>query len=285
MKIFVAGATGVIGRVLLPKLVKEDHEVFGMTRNPDQSQVVEALGAKVIVADIYNRNNIMEAIGEIRPDVIIHQLTSLSNWSVEDNAKIRIVGTRNLVEAAKQAGVSKMIAQSIAWAYEPGEHPATEEISLDLQAPLPRKMTIDGIVALEGAVAEIPKHIVLRYGTLYGPDTWYDSKGTIAEKVRKRELPATDGIASFVHVEDAANAALLALDWQSGTLNIVDDEPAPGTAWLPVYADALQAPVPDIQPGSNGWERGASNAKARQNYGWEPKFPTWRSGFAQALGK
>jgi len=283
MKIFVAGSTGVIGRTLLPKLVNAGHEVIGMTRNPDQSYVIEALGAKAVVADIYNRRNIIEVVGEIRPDVVIHQLTSLSNWSVEDNARIRIVGTRNLVDAAKQAGVNKMIAQSIAWAYEPGEHPATEEIALDTQAPLPRKMTIDGIVALEETVAEIPNHLILRYGTLYGPDTWYDSKGTMAEKVRKRELPATSGVSSFVHVEDAANAALLALDWPAGTLNIVDDEPAPGTEWLPIYANALQAPAPEIHLGSNGWERGASNAKVRQEHGWEPKFPTWRSGFGQAL--
>jgi len=283
MKIFVAGSTGVIGRSLLPKLVKAGHEVIGMTRNPEQSQVIAALGAKAIVADVFNRDEMIRAVGEVKPDVVIHQLTSLSNWNVTDNARIRIEGTRHLVDAAKKAGVKKIIAQSIAWAYEPGDRPATEEVSLDIQAQLPRKTTIDGIIALEGAVAEIPDHVILRYGTLYGPDTWYDSKGAMAEKARKRELPATDGVVSFLHVEDAANAAILALDWPAGTLNIVDDEPAPGTKWLPVYAETLQAPVPEIQSGSSGWERGASNAKARNKYGWEPKFPTWRLGFAQAL--
>ncbi|GAA3410083.1 hypothetical protein GCM10020370_53000 [Paenibacillus hodogayensis] len=136
---------------------------------------------------------------------------------------------------------------------------------------------------MEGAAAEIPNHVILRYGTLYGPDTWYDSKGAMAEKIRNHQLTATNGVVSFLHVEDAANAALLALDWPAGTLNIVDDEPAPGTKWLPVYADALKAPMPEFQLGSNDWERGASNAKARQEYGWEPVFPTWRLGFAQAL--
>ncbi|MEK8131607.1 NAD(P)-dependent oxidoreductase [Paenibacillus filicis] len=283
MKIFVAGSTGVIGRSLLPKLVREGHEVIGMTHSPEQKQVIQALGAKAIVADAFDREGILAAVGEVRPDVVIHQLTSLSNWSSADNARIRMEGTRNLVDAAQKAGVHKMIAQSIAWAYEPGDHPATEEVPLDIQSSSPRKTTIDGIVALEGAVAEIPNHVILRYGTLYGPDTWYDRKGAMADKIRKRELPATDGITSFLHVEDAANAALLALNWPTGTLNIVDDEPAPGTEWVPVYADALQAPVPEIQLGSSGWERGASNAKARKEYGWEPVFPTWRLGFAQAL--
>ncbi|WP_042163691.1 NAD-dependent epimerase/dehydratase family protein [Paenibacillus gorillae] len=282
MKIFVAGSTGVIGRSLLPKLVKAGHEVIGMTRNAEQLQVIEALGAKAIVADAFDREGIIEAIGEIKPDAVMHQLTSLSNWSSADNARIRMEGTRNLVDAAKQAGVKKIIAQSISWAYEPGEQPATEEVPLDIQAAAPRKTTIDGIVALEEAAAELPDHVILRYGTLYGPHTWYDSKGAMADKTRNHELPATDGITSFLHVEDAANAALLALDWPSGTLNIVDDEPASGTEWLPVYAEALHAPGPEFQSGSNDWERGASNAKARK-YGWVPQYPTWRSGFAQSL--
>ncbi|MFC3745124.1 NAD-dependent epimerase/dehydratase family protein [Paenibacillus sp. GCM10012306] len=283
MRIFVAGSTGVIGRILLPKLVKAGHEVIGMTHNPGQQQTIEALGAKPIIADAFDREEMIKVLGEIKPDVVIHQLTSLSNWSSADNARIRIEGTRNLVDAAKQAGVQKIIAQSISWAYEPGDTPATEEVSLDIEAPTPRKTTIDGIVALEGAVAEIPNHVILRYGTLYGAGTWYDIRGVMAEKARNSELPATNGISSFVHVEDAANAALLALDWSTGTLNIVDDEPAPGTAWIPVYAEALKAPAPEVQAGGSGWERGASNAKARNEYGWEPKFPTWRTGFVQAL--
>ncbi|WP_312115727.1 NAD-dependent epimerase/dehydratase family protein [Brevibacillus reuszeri] len=283
MRIFVAGSTGVIGRFLLPKLVRAGHEVTGMTRSSEQKQVIQALGARAIVADVFDSEGLIETIGEIRPDVVIHQLTSLSNWSLADNAKIRMEGTRNLVDAAQKAGVKKMIAQSIAWAYESGDEPATEEVPFDVQAPFPRKTTIDGIVALEGAVAEVPSHVILRYGTLYGPDTCYDRKGAMAEKTRNRELPATEGTVSFLHVEDAANAAFLALDWPTGTLNIVDDEPAPGTNWLPVYADALQAPMPEIQLGRTGWERGASNAKARNEYGWEPIYPTWRSGFAQDL--
>ncbi|SUA95920.1 NAD-dependent epimerase/dehydratase [Paenibacillus thiaminolyticus] len=125
----------------------------------------------------------------------------------------------------------------------------------------------EGIAALEEAAAEIPEHVILRYGTLYGPDTWYDKTGAIAKKVLDRQLAATDGVSSFLHVEDAAHAALLALDWPAGPVNIVDDEPAAGTQWLPVYAEMLQAPAPQYEPGSNRGERGTSNAKARSEYG------------------
>ncbi|CAM3521863.1 NAD(P)-dependent oxidoreductase [Paenibacillus lupini] len=283
MKIFVAGSTGVIGRLLLPKLVRAGHEVFGMTHCVERKASIQALGAKPIVVDAFERDDILGVIGELRPDVIIHQLTSLSNWNLEDNARIRIEGTRNLVDAAKAAGVKRFIAQSISWAYEPGDHPATEEVPLDLQAPLPRKSTINGIIALERAVAEVPNHVILRYGMLYGPETWYDKRGVMAEKVLQRQLHANDGITSFLHVEDAANAAMLALDWPTGWVNIVDNEPAAGTQWLPVYADALQAPEPEYQPGRNRGERGASNTKAQNEYGWVPLYPTWRSGFGQSL--
>lgn len=283
MKIFVAGSTGVIGRLLLPKLVKAGHEVIGMTHSPERISFIEGLGAKAIVVDAFDREGVLSGVGEVRPDVIIHQLTSLSQWDLADNARIRIEGTRNLVDAAHAAGVKRMIAQSIAWAYEAGDHPATESAPLDIHAPMPRKMTIDGIATLEGAVAEIPNHVILRYGMLYGPGTWYDFKGSVAEQVVNRKLPATDDILSFLHVEDAAHAAMLALNWPTGPVNITDDEPVPGTQWLPVYADLLQAPIPDYQPGSNRWQRGASNVKARSKYGWVPLYPSWRSGFVRSL--
>ncbi|WP_232699397.1 NAD-dependent epimerase/dehydratase family protein [Brevibacillus daliensis] len=251
-----------------------------MTRSTERKPFIQAMGAKAIVVDAFDREAILSVVEEVRPDVIIHQLTSLSNGNVEENASIRMEGTRNLVDAAHAAGVRRFIAQSISWAYEPGDHPASEEVSLDINAPMPRKTTIEGITALEGAVAEVPNHVILRYGTLYGPNTWYDKNGTMAEKVLLRQLHANDGVTSFLHVEDAANAALLALEWSTGPVNIVDNEPAAATHWLPVYADSLQAPVPEYQPGNRG-ERGASNAKARNNYGWEPLYPTWRDGFTK----
>lgn len=163
-----------------------------------------------------------------------------------------------------------MIAQSISWAYEPGDSPAMESDHMDINASIPRKTTIDSVIALEQIVSEMRKHVILRYGMLYGPGTWYAKGGIMAERVRQKQVPATEGVTSFLHVEDAANAAILALNWPSGVVNIVDDEPASGKEWLPSYASLIGAPAPDIQSDRKGWERGASNVKARNEYGWEP---------------
>jgi nucleoside-diphosphate-sugar epimerase len=284
MKIFVAGATGVVGRLLLPILIRAGHEVIGMTHSEEKKGTILDMGARAIVADALDREEILTVIDEVRPEVVIHQLTSLSSRNFSDNTRIRMEGTRNLVDASLAAGVNRIIAQSISFAYEPGDNPATEEVPFDIHAPMPRRTTIDGVAALEKIVTEIPHYVILRYGLLYGPDSWYDMEGFMADQVRLKQLPATDGVSSFLHTEDAANAALLALDWPSGPVNIVDDEPASGMEWLPVYASALGAPKPDVQPGqSNRGERGASNAKARREYGWKPFYPTWRTGFAQSL--
>ncbi|RUT31634.1 NAD(P)-dependent oxidoreductase [Paenibacillus zeisoli] len=284
MKILVAGAAGVVGRYLVPQLVHEGHQVTGITHKEENTEVIRSLGARPIVADVYNREHIFSILEELRPDVLIHQLTSLSSRNFSDNNRIRTEGTRNLVDAAKAAGVNRLIAQSIAWAYEPGSTPAEEEVPLDIKAPLPRQITIEGVAALEQAAAEIPEHVILRYGTFYGPGTWYDNPGWIAEQVLQGQIQAGDGLTSFIHVKDAALAAVQALNWPSGAVNIVDNEPAAGRDWLPVYAEALGAPKPVYEPGLlNRGERGASNSKARLEYGWEPLYPTWRTGFAQSL--
>ncbi|MFF3923006.1 NAD-dependent epimerase/dehydratase family protein [Paenibacillus lactis] len=285
MKIFVAGATGVIGRLLLPQLLRAGHEVTGMTQSRERGSMIERLGARAVVADALDRERVMEAVASVKPDAIIHQLTSLSQWNLEDNARIRRDGTRNLVDAALASGVPLMIAQSISWAYEPGDSPASESEALDIGAPDPRGMTVDGVSALEQAVSEMPRHVILRYGMLYGPGTWYDRGGIMAKRILHQEVPATEAVTSFLHVEDAANAAALALEWPSGVYNIVDDEPSKGTEWLPAYADALGAPMPVLREGRAPWERGASNAKARGQLGWVPRYPTWRAGFKLSLGK
>lgn len=150
---------------------------------------------------------------------------------------------------------------------------------------MPRKTTINGVLSLEEAVKEIPAHVILRYGTLYGPGTLFAKNGDTAKKVMNQEMKATDGVSSFMHVEDAANAALQALDWQTGTYNIVDDEPAKGIDWLPVYAQVIGTPVQDTQSGANSWERGASNHKAKNEIGWLLKYPTWRTGFSASYSK
>ncbi|MHA4117228.1 NAD-dependent epimerase/dehydratase family protein [Bacillus cereus] len=285
MKIFVAGATGVIGRSLLPMLIKNGYTVFAMIRNTSQVEAMKKIGAIPIIADVFNRKTVFSVLEETNPDVVIHQLTSLSSWNFEDNAKIRTKGTRNLVDAAKNVGVQKIIAQSISWAYEPGDTFATEKNSLHITASMPRQVTVNGILKLEKAVTELPESVILRYGTLYGPGTWYAENGLIANQVRNNEIIASDGISSFIHVEDAARATMLALNWPSGIVNIVDNYPATSKEWLPIYAAVIGAPKPKVQEGKNSWERGASNNKARKEYGWIPLFPSWSEGFNNLIGK
>ncbi|QFY00160.1 NAD-dependent epimerase/dehydratase family protein [Bacillus cereus] len=285
MKIFVAGATGVIGRSLLPMLIKNGHTVFAMIRNTSQVAAMKRGGAIPVIADVFNREAVFSVLEETNPDVVIHQLTSLSSWNFEDNAKIRTKGTRNLVDAAKNVGVKKIIAQSISWAYEPGDTFATEKDSLHITASMPRQVTVNGILKLEEAVNELPESVILRYGTLYGPGTWYAENGFIANQVLNNEITATDGISSFIHVKDAARATMLALNWPSGIVNIVDNDPATSKEWLPIYAAAIGAPKPKVQDGKNSWERGASNNKARKEYGWTPLFPSWSEGFNNLIGK
>ncbi|MFJ8414216.1 NAD-dependent epimerase/dehydratase family protein [Bacillus paramycoides] len=279
MKIFVAGATGVIGRNLLPMLINEGHTVYAMIRSDSQKESLKNLGVLPVIADVFNRKEVFSVLKETLPDVVIHQLTALSTWNLEDNARIRIEGTRNLVDAAKNVGVKKIIAQSISWAYESGDKLATETDPLDFYAPIPRQVTINGIAKLEETVSELPEAVILRYGTLYGPGTWYAENGVFANQVRNNEIIATDGMSSFIHVEDAARAAVLALDWPSGIVNIVDDSPVTSKEWLPIYAAAIEAPEPKVQVWKNSWERGASNNKARKEYGWKPLFPSWSEWF------
>ncbi|WP_405911767.1 NAD(P)-dependent oxidoreductase [Streptomyces sp. NBC_00963] len=278
MRIFLAGATGVIGRRLLPLLLAQGHQVTGTSRTFEGAARVTAAGATGIRLDMFDRAAVTEALAAAAPDAVIHQLTALAAGSSADNARIRADGTRNLVDASRTAGVGRMIAQSIAWAYQAGDTSADESTPLDLTADEPRATTVLGVQALENAVAETPDHVVLRYGTLYGPGTWYAPNALMSTRLRAGELAANDAVSSFLHIEDAARTALLALDWPSGTINIVDDEPAPAHAWVPVFAHALGAPAPARSTGRAGWERGARNAKARA-LGWAPRHPSWRDGF------
>ncbi|KOP63677.1 MULTISPECIES: NAD-dependent epimerase/dehydratase family protein [Priestia] len=283
MKIIVAGGTGVIGRSMLPRLVREGHEVFAMTKDSKSDKFLKGLGVTPVQADALDNNAVLAAFQKVQPEVVIHQLTSLGSVNLEDNAKIRIIGTRNLVDASKAVGTKKIIVQSLAFTYEPGSTPATEDIPLDFEAPNPRKINVDGVAALESAAAELPEYVILRYGLLYGPGTWYDKEGMIGQEVLKGKVKATDSIISFLHVEDAAQAAVEALKWPSGPINIVDDEPASGKEWLPVFASVIGAPAPEKEDGSERGERGASNAKAKKEYGWKPIYSTWRIGFNQLL--
>lgn len=281
MHVFVAGATGVLGRRIIPLLVAEGHRVTALSRTTEGGASVHAAGAVPVLADVYDAEALTRAMRVAAPDVVMHQLTDLSRLDFEMNARIRIVGTRNLVDAARQAGVRRIVAQSIAWVYEPGEKPAGESVPLDLAATEPRRTTVEGVRALEAAVHELPEWVILRYGTLYGPGTWYAPDGMMADRARTGGLAAGPDVTSFVHADDAAEAAVQALTWPSAIVNICDDEPAPADDWVPAFAAAVGAPPPP--PGNSerqGWARGADNAYARAELHWTPSRPSWRDGFA-----
>jgi nucleoside-diphosphate-sugar epimerase len=279
MRVLLAGATGAIGRPLLPMLLKDGHEVCACSRSAEGAEQIRKQGAQALQVDVFDREALLPAVARVQPDAVIHQLTALSAGNPLENARIRREGTRNLVDAALAAGARRLIAQSIAWIYEPGSEPATESTPLDLAAAEPRATTVRAVQALEAAAAEVPEHVVLRYGTFYGPGTWYAPGALMAERLRSGALPANDAVASFIHVRDAAVAALQALAWPSGTYHIVDDEPARARDWVPSFAAAVRLPAPPPSEGRAPWERGASNALARQ-LGWRPHYASWRAGFA-----
>lgn len=280
MRIFLAGASGVLGRRITALLVQHGHEVVGLTRRVETAGVIESLGARAVVADVYDSQALSVAVTSAQPDVVMHQLTDLAAGDRRANAKVRTVGTRHLVNAALASDVPRMIAQSIAWAYEPGERPAAETTPLDLASAGDRLDTVNGIAALESAVAELPEPVILRYGVLYGPDTWYAPDGSMAAAARAGTLLCTSEVSSFVHVEDAAAAAVAALTWPSGPVNVCDDEPATGFAWLPVFCTSVGAGAPGHSDTGAPWARGADNALYRARMPSGLRHHSWRSGFA-----
>lgn len=268
-RIFLAGATGAVGRRLVPLLVAAGHQVTALTRKPRD------LPVDVVVGDVYDRDALMKIVEAAAPDVVMHQLTDLGAGNRDANAEIRRTGTRNLVDAARDAGARRVVAQSIAWVYEPGEEPATEQTPLDRDRP----GTVDAVRTLEETVQEIPEWVVLRYGLFYGPTTWYTHDGLMAQQARANALVASRDVSSFVHVDDAADAAVQALTWPSGIVNVCDDEPAAGVDWLPAFCAAVHAPPPPTSADRVGWARGADNGYARRELGWQPAYPSWRQGF------
>jgi nucleoside-diphosphate-sugar epimerase len=281
VKILVAGSTGAIGRRLVPMLIEAGHDVLGMTHDASRDRLIRGLGAEPVVVNVFDRDGLCSLLQIERPDAVMHQLTSLSSGDYVANARIRTEGTRNMVDAALSAGVKRLVAQSYC-IYRPGEGLAREETPLDLDSPR-LGSSARAILDMEVELSRVPQGVVLRYGALYGPGTGYSSTGAFADQVRRGEIEATDDVVSFVHVDDAARAALLALAWPKGLVNIVDDEPAPGTEWLPAYAEALGALPPPVRHGDGPPARGVSNSKARNLLGWQPLYPSWRQGFKKAL--
>jgi nucleoside-diphosphate-sugar epimerase len=279
MRIFLAGATGVIGSRVLPLLIADGHQVTALTRRSASVPALRRAGAEPVVADAFDPADLATAVRQAEPDLVMHQLTDLSAGSLAANSALRVAGTRNLVDAAIAAGVRRIIAQSVCWAYQPGEDPAPESTPLDIAAPEPRRTTIEGIVALEGTAAELPDALILRYGLLYGPGTWFAPDGLRADDARAGKLVADGAVTSFVHVDDAAAAAVQALGWPIGPVNVCDDAPAAAQEWAPAFCAWVGAPSPSAGADRPRWARGATNHYARKHLNWTPRYPSWRDVF------
>jgi nucleoside-diphosphate-sugar epimerase len=310
MKVFVAGASGVIGRPLVRQLAAAGHEVTGTTRREDRAAEIRAAGAAAVVCDAFDRPGLEAAVGAAAPDVVVNQLTSLPQEYnprtasfYEATDRVRREGGHNLVEAARAAGARRFITQSIAFLYAPeGDWVKSEDARPFEDAPGHFRAAVEALLEHEHEVVSSPdfEGLVLRYGQFYGPDTYYARDGHLGREAARRRFPvvgAGTGTFSFLEVEDAAAATIAALDrGAAGIYNIVDDEPAPLHEWLPVYAEALGAKPPRHVPlwlaklvagGAVATQavelRGASNAKAKRELGWQPAHPSWRQGFAESL--
>jgi nucleoside-diphosphate-sugar epimerase len=271
MRIFLAGGTGLIGIHLIPQLLGRGHEVTATTRRPTAVDRLTALGARGVVVDVYDADALARTVAEAEPDVVLHELTDLSEADTAANARLRREGTAHLVDAARSAGVDRMVVQSIAWVFPDGPAPAAED------DPIVPGTAVD---EMERTVRGLPHATVLRYGMLYGPGTWYEPGGRVARAVAAGQVPATPAITCFVHLDDVVTATVQALDWPDGVYHVVDDEPAEGAAWLPVYAAGIGAPAPPHEPLPAGAPAGraVSNARAKAA-GMVLAHPTWREGF------
>jgi nucleoside-diphosphate-sugar epimerase len=308
VRVFVAGASGAIGRPLVPRLIAAGHEVTGMTRSEARAEDVRAAGARATVVDVFDADALETAMSEAAPEVVVHQLTSLpERMNFRDKAlytgtnRLRTEGTRNLIRGALAAGAGRFVSQSIAFGYRPDGGPVKgEDDPLFDDAPPPFASGVEALHEMEELVLASGglDGLVLRYGFFYGPGTHYGADGTTIEDVRRRRMPVVgpgSGVFSFIHVDDAADATLAAVERGApGIYNIADDEPAPMHEWLPVLARSVGAKPPRRVPvwlaklvaGPQAADfaltlRGASNQKAKRELGWQPAHPSWRSGFAE----
>jgi nucleoside-diphosphate-sugar epimerase len=315
MKVFVAGATGAIGRRLLPMLVDKGHDVIGMTRTASKQDLVRELGAGPVVADALDPEGVAQAVAEAEPEVVIHQLTAIDAGAMgrsidkmfAQTNRLRTEGTDHVLAAAKAVGARRFIAQSFAgWPFERTGGPIkTEDDPLQDSPPKTVSQTLGAIRYLEATVrgADGIEGLVLRYGGFYGPGTslGLNPDGEQIQMLRKRRFPVVGsgaGIWSLVHIDDAAAATAAALErGEPGVYHVVDDEPAEVSALLPELAKIIGAKPPRRLPRWAGRllagegmtimmteVRGASNAKAKRGLGWELRYPSWRQGFREGLG-
>jgi nucleoside-diphosphate-sugar epimerase len=306
MRVFVAGGTGAVGRPLVAQLVARGHQVTATTTGPGKLGVLEQLGADAVVMDGLDAVSVGEAVAKARPDAIVHEMTGLSaahagkpdmrrfdRWFATTN-RLRIEGTDHLLAAADATGVSHFVAQSYSsWnGIRKGGWVKTEQDPLDPDTGTGFRTTAEAIRYVEDVVVKA-RGAVLRHGTLYGPGV-LDYQ---VELLRKRQFPLIGGgtgYSSWVHIDDAASAAVLAVEKSArGVFNIVDDEPAPASEWLPYLAASAGAKRPirvpkwlarllagDVVVTIMTEGRGFSNAKAKRELGWKPRYPSWRQGFA-----
>jgi 2-alkyl-3-oxoalkanoate reductase len=312
MRVLVAGATGVIGRPLVKQLREAGHDVVGTTRSEERAETIRKLGGEPVVVDARDTDALRRVVIEARPEVVINQLTNLPQRLDYKRAKETFGPTTELrgkvgpalVGAAAEAGARRLIAQSVCFFYaSTGKRAHSED---DPLIELPPEMTAaQGVIALEAlerSTVETPglQGVVLRYGFFYGPGSAYAADGAWAEDVRRRRFPIVGkgtGIFSYIHMDDAVSATIAALDRGTGIYNVCDDDPATLSEWLPAYAEALGAERPRRVPvwlarlvagkqaaGMSTTLEGASNEKAKRELGWQPKYPSWRQGFREALG-
>jgi nucleoside-diphosphate-sugar epimerase len=308
--VFVAGASGAIGKPLVPRLIAAGHEVTGMTRSEARAEQIREAGGRAAVVDVFDAEALHAATSDASPEVVVHQLTALPDrldFRKEDTYaatnRVRTEGTRNLLDAARAAGARRFVSQSIAFAYRPeGAGLKTEEDPLLDDAPGIFGSGVRALAEMEEMVLgdDGLDGLVLRYGFFYGPDTYYGVDGSTTHDVRRRRMPVVGrgtGVFSFIHVDDAADATVVAVERGApGIYNIADDDPAPMSEWVPVFAEAAGAKPPwrvpvwlaklvagrDVAAFSLEL-RGVSNEKARRELGWQPAHPSWRTGFAESL--
>ena len=312
MKVLVAGPGSTVGRRLVPLLLDAGHDVVGVSRSSEGVQELGSLGVRGVVGDLLDRPGLLRLLRHERPEIVVHQISGTprvydpgrTRSQLDDSVAVRTIGSHNLADAARASGVRRLIAQSYAHIYAPAGGWVKQErdpLNLGPEVPDGRLRNVQSIVALEKAVLETPgiEGVALRYGTLYGPGTAYDWGGSVARLVEQRHYPLVGGgtgWTSFVHVDDAAAAALLAIDGPTGAFNICDDRPAPLNEWLPAYATELSAPPPRHVPGflvralgrehfvyRSTEQRAADNRWARAQLGFVPRYVSWRQGFHREL--
>jgi nucleoside-diphosphate-sugar epimerase len=302
MRVFVAGASGALGSRLVPRLIDAGHDVVGTHHSPRSAELVRMLGAEPVLLDLLDAAAVRRAVFEAEPEAVVHEATALADakWgrnfdrTFEGTNALRTAGTDALLAAGREAGVRRFVAQSFAsYRYvREGGPVKTEDDPLDSCVPANARRSFDAMAHLDRTVVEAGG-IVLRYGLFYGA-----ANDGLIEPVRRRQYPIIGdggGVASWIHLDDAASATVVALEREGpAILNVVDDDPAPVREWLPVLADALGAKPPRRFPAwvarlvageaavVTGTEsRGASNAKAKRELGWTPRHPSWRTGFPE----